>query len=92
VNLRQSCGSCQWWLIPGSEAGAGLGHGRADSNRDSNATTLRTDAAYDDTLDRAVLAHRPAPWPELIRKRSVVQVHVAPPLTLQVTGIPITSH
>src|SRR5262245_50989797 len=52
---------------------------QADSRGDSNATTCRAVAANVGTQDRGGLAHRPAPWPELIRKRSVVQVHVAPP-------------
>src|SRR5262249_48480311 len=49
------------------------------SPADSSATTHRATRAYVGTQDRGGLAHRPAPWPELIRKRSLVQVQVAPP-------------
>jgi hypothetical protein len=53
----------------------------AHSSGDSNANARRTIAARVGTQDRRGLAHRPAPWPVLIRKRSVVQVHVAPPIS-----------
>jgi hypothetical protein len=43
----------------------------ADSSGDSNATTRQATAAHDGTQDRGALAHRPAPWPELIRMRSL---------------------
>ena len=46
----------------------------ADSRSDRNATTHRTTATRNRTRDRAALARQPAPWPELIKKRSVVQV------------------
>jgi len=42
----------------------------ADNNRDSNAATHPADAAHDHTQHREVLAHPPAPRPELIKKRS----------------------
>jgi len=49
-----------------------------DSSGDSNATTCRADAAHNDTQDRGASTPRPAPWSELIRKRSEVQVLPGP--------------
>jgi hypothetical protein len=50
----------------------------AYSRSDSNATTRRATAAHEGTQDRGALAHRPAPWPELIKMRSFSQASRVP--------------
>jgi len=50
----------------------------AYSRSDSNATTHRATAAHESTQDRGALAHRPAPWPELIKMRSFSQASRVP--------------
>ena len=52
---------------------------RDDSNCDSNAATHRASVAHDDTRDQRARACRPARCSELIKKRSLVQVHPGPP-------------
>ncbi len=51
----------------------------ADSRSDSNASTRRANAAHHDTQDRAAMAHQPATWPKLIRKRREFACCVTPP-------------
>ena len=49
----------------------------------SNATTRRATAAHEGTQDRGALAHRPAPWPELIKMRSFSQASRVPARLIQ---------
>jgi hypothetical protein len=59
----------------------------ADSRSDSNAAAHPAASAYADTRDRGARTHRPAPWTELIRKRSLVQVQAGPPSKDQAQGL-----